>query len=266
VRIAVPLFVTLSFLLMLEACAGLPGAPSPEIERIDARITGVRFDETRLAFDVAVHNPYPVAARTPRFQYDFEIEGSTFQSSSVSGSEYLPAGVTSVVVLPIHISYDDLFRSYPALSEESEVDYRLRVALGPSTMRPVEVPFYREGTFPVLRPPVVTASKVRLVDVSLREAMVVVDAEIENPNSIEIDISGLRYELGLSDMRVEVGNVPENETEIAPGKRVRIALSGGITPSEGLIELLISGVSDTPNLLVSGSIRTPYGSAVLPRL
>lgn len=262
-RIAVSFFVAIASLLTLAGCARLPGAPGPEIRNIDARIAGVSFDETRMVFDVAVHNPYLVAIRMPRFRYDLEIEGSAFLSSTVSGNEYLPAGATSIVVLPIRILYRDLLRSYPALREAAEVGYRLRVALGPSTMRPIEVPCYHEGTIPMLRPPVVTASKVRLADVSLREAMLVVDAEVENPNVMEMNIGDLSYELGLSDIRVGVQSVPANETTIGPGRRARVMLTGAITSSDGLIELLISGVSGAPSLLVSGPVRTPYGTAVI---
>jgi LEA14-like dessication related protein len=256
-------FATLAFLLMVAGCAGLPGAPVPEIRNIEARIAGINFDETNMAFDVTVYNPFLVAIRTPRFRYDLEIEGSTFLSSVASGSEHLPAGATSIVVLPVRISYHDLFRSYPELRKTAEVGYRLRVALGPSRTRPVEIPFYHEGTIPTLRPPVATAAKVRLADVSLNQATLVVDAEVENPNVIEMNISHLSYELNLSDIRAGVRSVSADETTIGPGQRVSVTLAGEITSSDGLIELLISGVSGAPNLSVSGPVRTPYGKAVI---
>jgi LEA14-like dessication related protein len=245
------------------SCASLPGAPVPEIRKIDARIVGVTFDEARMAFDIAVHNPYLVAIRTPRFRYDLEVAGSDFLSSTVSGSGRLPAGVTSVVTLPVRISYYDLFRSYPALREDAEIGYRLRVALGLSEMSAVEIPFYHEGTFPTLRPPHVTAAKIQLSEVSLSEAKLIVNADIENPNVFVVGVDDLSYELEISDITIGVYGVPLGKATIAPGQKARMVLTGDITSSEGLIELLIKGVPNIPNLSASGQLWTPYGTAMI---
>lgn len=262
-RKAISISVTVAVLLTLMGCASMPGAPVPEIRRIDARIVGVTFDEASMAFDIAVHNPYLVAIHTPRFWYDLEIEGSDFLSSTAAGSGRLPAGTTSAVTLPVRISYHDLFRSYPDLREDAEIGYRLRVALGRSAMSAVEIPFYHEGTFPTLRPPLVTAAKVELSEVSLSEAKLIVNADIENPNVFVVGIDDLSYELEISDISIGVYGVPSGKATIAPGQRARMTLTGDITSSEGLIELLIKGVSGIPNLSVSGQFRTPYGTTVI---
>ena len=260
---AISISVTIAMLLTLMGCASLPGAPVPEIRSIDARIVGVTFNEANMAFNIAVHNPYLVAIRTPRFWYDLEVEGSDFLSSTVSGSGRLPAGTTSVVTLPVRISYNDLFRSYPDLREDAEIGYRLRVALGLSAMSAIETPFYHEGTFPTLRPPLVTAAKIQLSEVSLSEAKLIVNADIENPNVFVVGIGDLSYELEISDISIGVYGVPSGEATIAPGQNARMTLTGDITSSEGLIELLIEGVSRIPNLSISGRLWTPYGTTVI---
>lgn len=249
-----------------SGCATLPGGPRPEVEAVDVRIAGIDFEGASLAFDVVVHNPYPIALRAPQFRYGLEIGGADFISSKASVHAGLPAGVSSTITLPVRISYYELLRTHPRFRKAGEVPYRLDAAAGFSVMgSSFEIPFSHGGTFPIFRPPVVTAVKVQLAEVSLREAKLVVDAEIENPNVFELGVDDLGYELELGAIRVAVSNSLSDGTPIGAGGSGRMILTGDITSSKGLIKLLMDGVSGIPSLSAHGRVWTPYGTALIAR-
>jgi len=241
-------------------CATLPGAPRPEVRAVDARISGVDLGGVSMVFDVAAHNPYPVAIRTTRFRYGLEIGGADFINSDALTRIDLPAGETSTVALPVRLSYYDLWREYPTLRGSATAKYRLHAVVGFSVMgASLDIPFSHEGTFPIFRPPIVTAAKVQLADVSLSKAKIIVDSEIENPNAFALDVSGLKYELDLGDVRLAVLDPSGGET-IGPGQTDRLILTGEVSASNGLIKLLMNGVSGVPQVTVSGLVRTAYGT------
>jgi LEA14-like dessication related protein len=178
----------------------------------------------------------------------------------------LPAGGVGHLKLPVRLSYYDLLRGYPDLRGAAEVRYSLHAALDLSAMgNAIEIPFSHEGTVPIFRPPIATASKVRLADVSLTKARLIVDAEIENPNVFELGIGELSYELDLGDVRVAVHFSTADGATIGPRRSEKVTLTGDITSAEGLVKLLMNGISGVPKLSVSGLVRTPYGMDIIGR-
>jgi hypothetical protein len=166
----------------------------------------------------------------------------------------------------VRLSYYDLLRGYPDLRDAAEVRYRLHAAVDLSALgSSIEIPFSHEGTVPIFRPPVATASKVRLADVSLTKARLIVDAEIENPNVFELGVGELSYELDLGDVRVAVHCSAADGASIGPRQSAKMTLTGDITSAEGLVKLLMNGISGVPKLSASGLVRTPYGMDIIGR-
>jgi len=144
--------------------------------------------------------------------------------------------------LPIRLLYSDLLRDYPHLRRSAKVPYRLHAAVKLSTLgSDLRIPFSHKGETPIFQPPTITVAKVYLADVSLSRARLIVDAEIENPNVFELGVESLAYELELGEILIEVHGAPSGGTTIGAGRSERATLSGAITPSQGLIMLLMNG-------------------------
>jgi LEA14-like dessication related protein len=177
----------------------------------------------------------------------------------------LPPRATGRLKLLVRVSYYDLMRGYPELRDAAEVHYRLDATIDVSVIgSSIELPFSSEGTVPIFRPPVTIASKVRLADVSLEKARLIVDTEIENPNVFDLGIGELRYEVDLGDVRVAVHSSTADQTVVGPRQTAKVTLTGDITSAEGLVKLLMNGISGVPKLSASGPVRTPYGMERLP--
>ncbi len=251
-------------LVLLSGCASLPIA-QPEVRSVQCRTTAIDFEGVNLAFDVDVFNPSMAAVPGPLARYAIYVEETPLpELEKPRGIDLDPQGV-SILSLPARVSYNDVWAREKALRGAAEVNYTLRGALVfEASGSPFAVPITHSGSFPVLRRPEMTAVKVRLSDVSLNEALLIVDAEIVNPNSFALGTEQLEYSLDMGDVRVgklkswTKGSVPAHQ-------RKPVALSGKISPSDGLIELLMKGVSGTPRIVAEGFIQTPYGAVKLER-
>ncbi|GAB4332605.1 MAG: hypothetical protein Kow0099_04380 [Candidatus Abyssubacteria bacterium] len=257
-------FLVFATLLVLSGCVSLPGT-RPEVQSIECRTAAIDFEGTNLAFDIDVFNPSAGGVQGPLVRYAIYIkEAPILELEKPPGTE-LDASGTTILTLPVRISYEDLWKHDRTLRHASEASFTLRGALvfdGPGPT--FAVPISYSGSFPILRPPELTAVKVRLSDVSLSEALLLVDAEVTNPNSFALDIRRLDYSLDLGDVRVNKlmswtkGLVPARQ-------RKPLTLSSKVSASDGLIDLLMKGVSDTPRITAEGIIETPYGAVELKR-
>ncbi|MBI5116152.1 LEA type 2 family protein [Candidatus Poribacteria bacterium] len=250
---------------MMFGCSTLPVTLRPTVQAVRPRVTAIDFHGVNMAFDVDIRNPLPVVLPSPRVRYGIEIQGSDFVSSEMAAAAELPARGVGTVSFPVRLSYHDLWRTYKSLGNASEVSYTLHgafvlAALGQS----FEVPVSHSGSVPILQPPLLTALKVRLADVSLSKATVIVDSEIKNPNVFPLGIGSLRYTLDLGDVRI--GDLSASSPgPVRAGQTQQFNLSGEVSASNGLIKLLMSGVTGKPEIAASGSIQTPYGPVRLSK-
>lgn len=252
---------TATVLLLNVGCASL--ALRPEIRDVRPRITAIDLQGVSLAFDVDVHNPYPVALRTPRFRYGIDIQDTSFVESESDVTVDLPANQLGTATLPVGIGYKELWKIYSTLADSTDIAYRLRGAFAVTALeRSFELPLSHTGTFPVLRLPTFAIKDVSFSDASLSHAGVTVETEIGNPNVFDIDVRDLGYAVRLGDVQVgrvhasTVGNVPAGEAG-------RLTLSGEITARSALLQLFRGESLGQAHVSPIGSMKTPYGPVEL---
>jgi len=234
------------------------------VESVQASITGIDFTGVRLKLEMDVFNPHSFLIHAVPVQVGIAVKGKEiFKSDTAVESSLLP-NQTSTVSLPLKLAYADLAKLDKDVSSASQVDYLAYGALKTHIFgTPVEIPFSRSGTLPILRPPVLSTVKVQLADVSLTKARVIADAEIENPNVFDLGIKDLTFAMNLGSAQI-TGLKPDGETAtVTAGKRDRIILTGELSAGSGLINVLMNGVSGHPELAASGYLQTPYGEIKL---
>lgn len=236
----------------------------PEIEDVRARVTALDIQGVSLAIDVDVNNPYPVALKTPQFNYGVDINQTPLFDSATETSVDLPAGKVGTATLPLRIRYTDLWKLAASLRESKEIGYRLRGAFVVNALgQSHELPLSHEGTFPVLRLPTFSVKSVDVEDLSLSSARVVAEVELQNPNAFDIDARELGYTMRIGD--IDIGRVTASTAGAVPGEgRGRLRLSGEVTVRSALLQLA-KGVSvGQVKLATNGSLGTPYGAVRLP--
>ena len=255
--------LTFPILIVVSACifscATLDSLERPEIRAVHPRIAGIDFQGVNMAFDVDVHNPYPIPIKAPKFRYGIDIENSRFMDSEADSGIDIPAADVGTAVLPVRLSYKDLWRTYKGLSDISEANYKLHGALIYNVFgRSLELPLSHSGTFPILRPPTFSDIKVDTTGLSLSGARIGINAGMTNPNAFPLDIRDLGYKLKLGDLTI--GDLTaKTGTMLEAGQTGRLSLSGEISSASTIMNLIKGGSLGTAAILPSGSIQTPYG-------
>lgn len=246
-----------AILLLVTGCSSLD---RPEIRGVRPRITAIDLQGVSLIFDVDVSNPYPFALRTPKFDYGLDVEGNEFIKAQAPTEVDLPALKGGTLALPARFGYAELWRTFQALRDASEVKYRLHgkfmlAALGQN----FDLPLSHDGTFPVLRLPKVSVVNVGMSDVSVSSAKLTVEATLHNPNVFALGVNGIGYAIKLGE--VPVANVTATTADtIAAGGAGKLTLAGEITAKSALLKLLAGSSLGEPAVSLGGAIQTPYGA------
>jgi LEA14-like dessication related protein len=256
-------YLGLSAVVALHAgCASI--GMRPTIEDVRARVTSLDLEAVGLAFDVDVKNPYPVALKTPRFKYGFDVHETPLVASGSETSVDLPAGRVGTATLPVRVRFADLWALAASLRGSREVGYRLHGAFVVKALgQSFELPLSHEGTFPVLRLPKFSVQKLDVSDMSLSSARVSLDVDVSNPNVFAIDGRDLGYVVRIGD--IEVGRVSASTLDAVPaGGSGRVRVTGEVTARSALLQLARGVSPGEASLLPTGSFQTPYGPVDLP--
>ncbi len=247
-------------IMMLSGCASM----RPTIESVTPRIDSIDFSGVTLAFDVDVRNPNPIKLKAPAYSYAVEIADSPFFSGDADAPLELPAGRTGTVTLPARINYVDLWNSFRSLADESEVPYNLSGVLQfDLPVGQAELPLSHQGTFPVLRPPKFSVVDKNVSDVSLSQAKVAVQVDVENPNTFSLGIAGVGYDLTIGE--IALGKVSaDSPAAIGAEESGRLTLTGEISAKGALMQLLRGDDLGAAKLSPNGSVVTPFGDVPLP--
>jgi LEA14-like dessication related protein len=254
-------------LLILAGALTLAGGcgtlQHPEIRAVRAHVTGLDLQRVSLKFEVDIHNPYPVALRAPQFHYGIDVADAEFVKSQAPVEVAVPPGQVGTVTLPAQLEYAQLWRTYRALADASEVKYRLHGTVPVSALgQTYELPLSHSGTFPVLRLPQIQVDRVDFSDVSLSQANATVAATIRNPNAFALGAQGLGYALRFAD--TPVGSLRASTPESIPaGGTGKLQLTGTVTARSALLRILQGGSFTDAQVAPTGTLQTPFGPVSL---
>jgi len=248
-----------AFVVLVSGCATIASLSKPEIRVLEPRITNISFQDVQLAVDLDIYNPYPFRITAAPSEYKIDIEDQKFLAGEIVSELSISPKQRGTLTVPARIAYADLARLGGGISKASELKYTLygfvRMPIAGSNF---DIPFSHRGVFPVLRPPVFSAVKVQLAEVSLSKAVVITEAEINNPNAFDLGLKELTYVLNLGNAKV-AGLKSATEGTVAASSKGRVTLVGEISAASGLIHVLMNGVPSEPQLSASGLLLTPYG-------
>lgn len=136
----------LGWMLMLSACAGLPGKEiiEPEVFVRDFEITELTLSGLEGIISLDVKNPNDVRLGARSLDYVFYIADNEVLSGATDENFSIPAFGQETIALPIRISYQDLLNTLPTLLRTKSADYTVKGNLGTTFLT---VPFSKQGRF-----------------------------------------------------------------------------------------------------------------------
>jgi len=246
--------------LLASGCSVLTQVARPHVVDVAPRITRADTKGVDMAFDLKVDNPYPMAVVSKKLVYAIEIQDQELVSSEAGGEMTLKGGAASTVTLPAHIAFEKVKAIGKNLASANEADYKIH---GTATVlafgREVPVPFSHEGTLPIVRAPKFSEIKPKVTRSGLADFSLDVAAKITNPNVFKIDVSDLKYSLLLGG--AELASLQASTAgEVGPGETKPFQLTGKLSATQALGEILKSGKLEGAKIVSSGTFKTPYGS------
>jgi LEA14-like dessication related protein len=207
--------IALLQLLILTSCATLEQVsqalegqkPSAKVEGL--RLTGLDMNGVDLTFDVGVDNPNPVGISLAALDYDLKLFGSSFlQGAQPMGMKVAASGKSQVQV-PVRLGFQQLLNSYRQLKGAEQVGYELDLGMGfeVPVLGKVRVPASYQGQLPIPEMPSVSLKSVDVDQLTLSGAKLLLELQVDNPNSFSLLLDKLDYNLKLNGYDVGGGVV-----------------------------------------------------------
>ncbi|MEW8027397.1 MAG: LEA type 2 family protein [Candidatus Thiodiazotropha sp.] len=188
---------------LLQGCSSLQQVgqimegrkPTAQIEGV--RLTGLDLEGVDLVFDVNVHNPNAFSIDLAEFDYALQLFEQPFLKGRQSAGLNLSAETGSHIEVPLRLGFQQLLKSYQQLKVADQASYRLDLGLGfkMPVIGSLRLPVNIEGEFPVPKIPDFSISSLAVKRLTLHEADLLLQLEVENPNSFSLMLQQLDYQL-----------------------------------------------------------------------
>lgn len=217
--------------------------PSASIE--SARITGFDFEAARLLVELRVDNPNPVAVRVAGLDYELRLNGQRALTGDSAERAEIPARGTGNVTVPITLTYRDLAERVGDLRDRDTIDYAidLGIVVDVPLLGERRLPASASGTLPVPQRPDIALNDLRIERLDLSGARLALDVTVSNPNTFELVLGTLGYQLSINGREWATGAI-ERLPRVGAGERSALSIPIDLDFSaigSGVRQMLISG-------------------------
>jgi LEA14-like dessication related protein len=216
--------------IILTTCQTLGSVfKEPKFSLYSMNLTNISFSGVDLRCRVNVENPNPVDIPFPQIDWDFFVNSNSFVKGVIKNDRSIKSRTSTLVDIPLSMTYANLINTFKSLSNSKEADYRIALAakftlpvLGSKIFR-----LEHTGKFPVLRIPSLSFKGITVKNVSLSRVDFEMSWELENQNSFAIDVKELTYNFIVNNSQWVTGKVP-GAPRLQPDKKTVIPLGFSI--------------------------------------
>ncbi len=204
----VPVFLALlsaAALTLFLSCSALDSVmkdavQKPRVSFTSAELTGLTFADADLLFVLEIENPNSFGVHMAGFDYDFRIDEASFVSGVSEDRLDIDAGGSSMVELPVNVTYSDLFSSFSSLIDKDESTYQIAcgITFDLPVLGRIRIPVSREGEIPVLRFPKIRYGGLKVTNLTFSRAELELSMHLDNPNALSLNLSSLTYDLEIN--------------------------------------------------------------------
>jgi LEA14-like dessication related protein len=253
-RLRIFAVLALGTLLVLSGCESLSGLGDvirkPEVRVIGVEIEELTFQGMRMRFDVEIQNPNPVGVQLAGFDYRFEVDGATMVNGNLEERFGLEPRGRSVIPVPVEFTFEQLLAAVSGIADREESDYQITVGLSFQlpVLENVRVSATRDGVLPVIRVPRIAVKGLRVRDLTLQRASLVLGVEVKNPNGFLLTLSSLDYRFGVSGRPWASGKMHQ-QTAIGRQETTRLSLP---------MEIRFSDIGQSVRRILAGTRPLSY--------
>jgi LEA14-like dessication related protein len=192
--------VLLTAVWMISGCTTLdPIIRKPTATFAGIQITDADLLQARAVLNFNITNPNIINIRAGRITYDLKINGRNVVAGELDQGITLIGGSTSPLSIPVSIRYLDIFESLTQLWQAKSADYAL---FGGFSVGPLRIPLQARGSFDLPKMLKISLETIRIEDFSLGGAKLNCRLKLNNPNTFDLHLKRLEYDLKLGDTSI----------------------------------------------------------------
>lgn len=240
-----------------SALQDLASIKKPTLSISDVQVSEMSLQDLELTFDVDVDNPNAVAINLASYDFNFLINQNSFVKGSQPLSTEISSSGKSTIQIPVRFTFKELYQTFDSMRDKDETAYNLDAIIGVNlpVLGLAEIPISKSGTFPVIKKPSISASKLTVKNLSFTKADLELQIDVSNPNafgvllntlSYNVDINGLESisgttskEIEISEKGVSILKIPVSFNLIELGRTAYQLLS-----SDKKLDYSLSGTAD----------------------
>ena len=237
--------------------------PSVRFDRLDVR--AIDFEQIEADFVFQIDNPNPVGIPLERFSYDLSFEGVSLLSGNALDDLSLEAAGASEVALPVSLTFASIYALVEAARGDDLIGFALDGGFGfDSDIGPIDLMYHTEDSFPALRKPAITLTKLRLESLDLSAANLALDFSVDNDHGSAIALNDLDFLLEIAG--AEIGGSLQALGEVEGASTRDFTLPFGVDYFEavGAIRDAARGEPLDIRLGADIAVDTPFGLIDLP--
>jgi len=186
-------------------------------------LTGISFNGARFLCKVQVQNPNAFSIPFPETDWEFFINTNSFIKGTVKNDRQIGARGTTIVDIPISIDYLEVLNVFRSLWGSNQVGFKTALdvkipipVLGTKVWR-----LEHNGSLPIPQIPQVAAPSMRIDNINITGAEILVTLNIVNPNAFELPSPKITYNYMVNRNSFIRGTI-ENERPLAPSSTTPI--------------------------------------------
>ena len=174
-----------------------------------------------LAYHIGFRNMASSPYSLERYDYRVTVDQKEYLrlSSPLENSIRIEAGEETVLAFPVKVSYDLLTAAIGPVGEKCSCDVVGDFIFRDERGKEDKLPFAVSGSFPIFQDPIVEFLPIRIKDLTVGGGDIVFEAKIGNPNSYDLIVDTIEYELRFGEASVLSGRIPGDKSIPAKGEK-----------------------------------------------
>jgi LEA14-like dessication related protein len=183
----------------------------PTVEITNAKISKLSFDDLDLLFDIQINNPNTVGISLAGFDYDLLINENSFISGNQSDQLQIDAQKSNTIQLPVTLKFLDIYNTFNDLKNNDQSKYQIKCGLNFDipVIGKTRIPISKIGDIPLLKMPKFSFSSVKLKNIGITGANLILEAKFNNPNTFSMLIDQMSYTFQVNGKNWLTGNASQ---------------------------------------------------------
>lgn len=167
----------------------------PTVQITNAKISKLSFNDLDLLFDIEINNPNSVGISLAGFDYELLINENSFVSGNQPDKLEIAAKNKNSVQLPVKLKFVDIYNTFTDLKKNNKSSYQIKCGLNFDlpVLGETRIPISKSGDIPLLKLPSISFNSVKLNNINLMGANLLLEVKFKNPNSFSMLINQMDY-------------------------------------------------------------------------